>query len=236
MCAYGPSTGGKRGLSPNVSLWISRPAGSPFGSCRIGAGLSSQTAALRPPSSSRRSGASRARRRTPEEPRQTPRSGYRPRRTMGPPRRRIRRVGSYCGNLGPPPQHLVSIKPGPAPTNSARTSATRGAGSPTLTADHVTMRLNLSIQLVDEAKAACQHVLLVLAEIANRGFAQEVKLASHSGLGQLCHGLGVLITRDELFRHGRTRLAQDLTRHRRQLDVPTFEDLPDSINHSRAFL
>ncbi len=32
----------------------------------------------------------------------TPRSGYRPGRTVGPRRRRIRRVGSYCGNLGPP--------------------------------------------------------------------------------------------------------------------------------------
>ena len=111
MCAYGPSTGGKRGLCPNVNPWISRPAGSPFGSCRIGAALSSQTAAFRPLSTSRRSGASRARRRTPEEPRHTPGSGYRPRRTVGPPRRRIRPVGSHCGNLGPPPQHLVSIKP-----------------------------------------------------------------------------------------------------------------------------
>jgi len=95
------------------SIRSARPAGSPLGSCRIGAGLSSQTAACRPQSSSRRSGASRARRRTSEEPRQTPRFGYRPRRTVGPPRRRIRRVGSYCGNLGPPPQHLVSIKPVP---------------------------------------------------------------------------------------------------------------------------
>ena len=43
------------------SIRSARPAGSPLGSCRIGAGLSSQTAALRPPSSSRRSGASRAR-------------------------------------------------------------------------------------------------------------------------------------------------------------------------------
>ncbi len=97
-------------MCPNVNPWISRPAGSPFGSCRIGAGLSSQTAAFRPLSTSRRSGASRARRRTPEEPRHTPGSGYRPRRTVGPPRRRIRPVGSHCGNLGPPPQHLVSIK------------------------------------------------------------------------------------------------------------------------------
>ena len=84
------------------SIRSARPAGSPLGSCRIGAGLSSQTAALRPPSRSRRSEASRARRQTSEEPRHTPRSGYRPRRTVGPPRRRIRRVGSYCGNLGPP--------------------------------------------------------------------------------------------------------------------------------------
>ncbi len=75
-----------------------RPAASHLGSCRIGAGLSSQTAASRPPSSSRQSGVSRARRRTSEEPPQTPRFGYRPRRTVGPPRRRIRRVGSYCGN------------------------------------------------------------------------------------------------------------------------------------------
>ncbi len=46
------------------------PPGSPLGSCRIGAGLFSQTAAWRPQSSSRPSGASRARRRTPAEPRQ----------------------------------------------------------------------------------------------------------------------------------------------------------------------
>src|SRR6266571_4794182 len=108
MCAYGPWTGGKRGLCPNVNPWISRPAGSPFGSCRIGAGLSSQTAAFRPLSTSRRSGASRARRRTPEQPRHTPGSGYRPRRTVGPPRRRIRPVGSHCGNLGPPNRLLTA--------------------------------------------------------------------------------------------------------------------------------
>ena len=86
---------------PRVPLGIrsARPAGSPLGSCRIGAGLSSQMAALRPLSSSRLSEASRARRRTPEEPRQTPRSGYRPRRRVGPPRRRIRLVGSHCGKL-----------------------------------------------------------------------------------------------------------------------------------------
>ncbi len=36
------------------------------------------------------------------KPQQTPRSGYRPGRTGGPPRRRRRRVGSHCGNLGPP--------------------------------------------------------------------------------------------------------------------------------------
>ena len=92
------------------SIRSARPAGSLLGSCRIGAGLSSQTAALRPPSSSRRSAASRTRRRTSEEPRQTPRSGYRPRRTVGLPRRRIRRVGSYCGNLGPPPQYVVAYR------------------------------------------------------------------------------------------------------------------------------
>jgi hypothetical protein len=84
------------------SIRSAPPAGSPLGSCRIGAELSSQTAALRPLSSSRRSGANRARRRTSEEPRQTPRFGYRPRRTVESAHRRIRRVGSHCGNLGPP--------------------------------------------------------------------------------------------------------------------------------------
>jgi hypothetical protein len=84
------------------SISSARPPGSLLGSCRIVAGLSSRMAALRPLSSSRRSGASRARQRTPEEPRQTPRSGYRPCRRVEPPRRQIRRVGSYCGNLGPP--------------------------------------------------------------------------------------------------------------------------------------
>ena len=76
--------------------------GSRLGSCRIGVGFSSQTAAWRLPSSSRRSGASRARRRTPEWPPQTPRSSYRPLRTAGPLRRRIRRVGPHCVNLVPP--------------------------------------------------------------------------------------------------------------------------------------
>ena len=122
----------RRTFNPLPTRRSARPAGSPLGSCRTGAGLSSQTAALRPLSSSRRSGASRARRRTPEWPPQTPRSGYRPRRTMEPPRRRIRRVGSHCGNLGPPPpQHLVSIKASAAAWDPAHASATGAAGSPT---------------------------------------------------------------------------------------------------------
>ena len=91
---------GRPGVPPSIRS--ARPAGSPLGSCRIGAGLSSQMAALRPLSSSQRSGASRDRRRTPEEPRETQRFGYSTRRTVGLPRRRIRRVGSHCGNLGPP--------------------------------------------------------------------------------------------------------------------------------------
>jgi len=109
---------GRPGIPPSIRS--AQPAGSPLGSCRSGAGSSSQTAALRPLSSSRRSGASRARRRTPEEPRQTPRSGYRPRRTVGPPRRRIRRVGSHSGNLGPPKRtRTIDLNPSAAPLRSS---------------------------------------------------------------------------------------------------------------------
>jgi len=61
----------------------------------------------------------------------SPRSGYRPRRTGDRLARRTRRVGSYCGNLGPPAQHLVSIKASAAAWDPAHASATRAAGAPT---------------------------------------------------------------------------------------------------------
>ena len=106
-----------------VNPRTSRPVGWPHGSCRTAGGSSSPRVASRPRSSSPRSEDDHSGRRTPERRRQPPQVLHRPRRRSGRPPRRIRRVGSYCGNLGPP---SVSAAPSALNSRVALAAATSG--------------------------------------------------------------------------------------------------------------
>lgn len=81
------------------------------------------------------------------------------------------------------------------------------------------------LELVDAFQVQAAQERMVFCEVADQRFGECGDLGAHAGLGHLGQGVGVAFPADERFEHGPAGDAEDVGRHRRQLDPGVFEFL-----------